>query len=54
MRAVTCSSLDIVVSRFHCPVGAADPDCDVADQNANGVVDPLGVGFVLSRFGECR
>lgn len=54
MRAVTCSSLTIVVSRFGRPVGTGDPYCDVADVNGDRVVDPLDSGFVLARFGESR
>ena len=42
-----------VLSRFGCPVGTGDPNCDPADQNGDGLVDPLDVGFVLARFGEC-
>ena len=36
-----------------CAVGAGDPDCDLADANGNGLVNPLDAGFVLSRFGPC-
>lgn len=53
MRAVTCSSLTIVVRRFGRPVGSGDPNCDVADLNGDGLVDPLDTGFVLARSGEC-
>ena len=30
-----------------------DPDCDAADMNGDGLVDPLDVGFILARFGAC-
>ena len=29
-----------VLARFGCSVGTGDPDCDTADQNADGAVDP--------------
>ncbi|MCH7701195.1 MAG: hypothetical protein IID37_05870 [Planctomycetes bacterium] len=53
MRAVTCSSLTIVVSRFGSPAGSGDPYCDAADLNGERLVDPLDTGFVLARSGEC-
>lgn len=42
-----------VLTRFGCPVGEGDPDCDAADQNGDAIVDPLDIGFILARFGEC-
>ncbi|MCH7702713.1 MAG: hypothetical protein IID37_13605, partial [Planctomycetes bacterium] len=42
-----------VLARFGCDVGAGDSDCDTADMNSDGLVDPLDVGFVLARFGPC-
>lgn len=42
-----------VLSRFGCPVGTGDSNCDSADLNNDGVVDPLDVGFLLARFGDC-
>ena len=41
------------LDRFGFDVGSGDPDCDTADQNPDGMVDPLDVGFILSRFGSC-
>jgi len=43
-----------VPARIGGEVGTGDPDCDAADANGNGIVDPLDVGYVLSRFGKCR
>ena len=52
-----CSSdlLDsgFVLARLGCEVGVGNPNCDSADQNGDGLVDPLDVGFVLARFGPC-
>lgn len=42
-----------ILSRFGCPVGTGDPECDKADVNNDGLVDPLDMGFVLARFGSC-
>ncbi len=42
-----------VLTRFGCPVGTGDPQCDAADVNGDGAVDPLDSGFVLARFGTC-
>jgi len=51
-RWATC--LGLLRLDFGCLVGSGDVDCDAADQNGDGLVDPLDVGFVLARFGTCE
>ena len=44
----------MAISDDHCvplPPGDTESDCDAADTNGDGAVDPLDVGFVLARFG---
>ena len=52
-RPGACLDSGYVLARFGCSVGTGDADCDAADANADGAVDPLDVGFVLARFGDC-
>lgn len=52
-RVVDPLDTGFVLTRFGCPVGEGDPECDAADQNGDDAVDPMDVGFVLARFGEC-
>ncbi len=34
-------------------VAIGDPYCDAADQNGDGIVDPLDSGLILARLGDC-
>ncbi|MCH7719545.1 MAG: hypothetical protein IH988_00960 [Planctomycetes bacterium] len=45
--------LATVRARFGCDVDRGDSDCDTLDQNADGMVDPVDLGFILSRLGAC-
>ena len=42
-----------VLARLGCEVNTGDPDCDTADRNADRLVNPLDVGFILARLGPC-
>ena len=52
--AVNPLDIGFVVSRFGCPVGTGDPNCDAADANGDGAVDPLDSGYVTARFGTAE
>ena len=43
---------DVVVQE-EVGVGTGDAECDAADVNGDGKVDPLDAGYVLARFGTC-
>ena len=45
--------LGFVLGRLGCAVETDDADCVQADVNSDGAVDPLDVGYVLSRLGMC-
>ncbi len=41
-------------THFGCSVGVGDVECDAADVNRDGRVNPIDLGLVMSRLGPCR